>query len=528
MASPTKISEKVYLKDIEGTGRGAFISTLIPIGTEILSIPDPLVCIPDDAHLDSCCHYCMAEATNESSSVNEAYKLPVKLSYCLGCRVVKYCGKACQTSDWKRKNHKYECDIYKRQHPRVLPTPARAMLRMAKHFLTETPGSAVTGGVGGLKAHAQEFSKAGGERWEMGNLTAKATAEFSKSSKQVSFEPEFMRDLYCKLLINSVTVTTQTFDPIGICLAFESAMFNHSCDPNAFMIFDGRQLFIRSLREIPKDTEVTISYIDTFMARKQRRSELSTRYFFDCSCSLCAAELQPLESSLCHKCGKLVPSTSNICPADGETVPEERLASTTALAASIADQREKKNADKSINTMLKSLKSVYATGLLPSTYPPIPRLHQDLAIAYIDAGDWKAALLHLLTLYVKVYPVVYQTPYHPVRVVRTFTLAMVLIQVAVEAPEGIGEQIDFTKVLYALLVEVCGTVDKSHGSSSGFAAMVKRKMEEVKIDVGIDSNKEAVKWMGKSLGGIPGYEEEIGKVVKIVEGFVADLRHSVK
>ncbi|EPS40877.1 hypothetical protein H072_5238 [Dactylellina haptotyla CBS 200.50] len=527
MSLSVDISEYAYLKDRLSAGRFIHASQQISAGTEILSVEDPLICIPDEAHLDTCCHFCMAEESGESSSVNQAYKPPAKLSFCLGCRVVKYCSKACQTWDWKRKNHKYECDIYKAQYPRVLPTAARVMLRMAKHFLNETPSAKVFGGIGGLKAHVEDFQKAGGERWEMGNLTAKATAEFSKGSKAVNFEPDFMRDLYCKLLINSVTVTTQTFDPIGICLTYQAAMFNHSCDPNAIMLFDGRRLSVRSLKDIAKDTEITISYIDNLMTRKERKRELSSRYFFDCKCSLCSTKTQPFEASSCHKCSKLVPYTSNSCPSCQEAVPEDDLTSAIAQAAAITEKREKKNADKSVDTTLKYIKSLYATNLLPSTYPPNPQLHQDLAMSYIDAGDWKSALLHLLTLYVRAYPVIYEKPFHPVRVVRTFTLAMVLIQVAVDAPEGFGERIDFTKVLYGLLTEISGNVEKSHGSSSGFAEMVRRKIQDVKVDMGIDSNQETDKWAGKGLGGIPELEGEVKKIIKMVDDFVLDLKKAV-
>ncbi|KAK6505571.1 hypothetical protein TWF481_007464 [Arthrobotrys musiformis] len=394
---------------------------------------------------------------------------------------------------------------------------------MAKQFLSETPGSNIVGGIGALKAHAEGFVKVGGDRWEMANLTAKGAAEFSKVSKQVSFEPEFLRDMYCKLLINSATVVTQTFDPIGLCLAYQGAMFNHSCDPNAIMMFDGRQLSIRSLKEIPKDAEITISYIDNLSTRKERKEDLKSRYFFDCACSLCSSDVQPLESSRCPKCKGSIPSNTTTCPNCNQITPDDELSAAIALAASTTTQRTKRNADKSPTTTLKSLQSLYSANL-PPTFPPIPQLHQDLATSYIDEANWKTAFLHLLTLYVKVYPAVYATPYHPVRVVRTFTLAMVLIQIAVDAPEGLGENIDFTKVLYGLLTEVCGNVEKSHGGQSTFAEVVRRKMEEVKVDIGIDSNWEADKWMGKGLRAIPDLEGEVAKIIKIVDEFLETLK----
>ncbi|KAF3909123.1 hypothetical protein ABW21_db0206416 [Orbilia brochopaga] len=523
MATPIPLTESVYVKEHKTAGRGAFSAALVPPGVEILNIPDPLICIPDNAHLDVCCHYCMTGTTDETSvSVAQAYGPPVKLSYCLGCNVAKYCSKACQTTDWKRKGHSYECALYKTLAPRVLPTVARAILRMAKLFLSETIPANTIGGIGALKSHVVEFEKAGGETWENANLTAKATAEFSKASKKANFEAEFMRDLYCKLLVNSVATSTQAFDPIGVTVDYQVAMFNHSCDPNAIVLSDGRQLVIRSLREIPKDTEITISYIDNWLPRSDRQQELFKRYMFNCACSLCSAAVQPLESWLCPKCKKTAPVASNICPSCSEVVSEEKLNEAIALASSISVEREKPNADKSIPTMLKSLESLYKTKLLPPTHYPIPQLHQDLKTAYIDAGDWPSGLRHMITLYARVFPAIYETTYHPMRVVRTFTLAMILLQVAVTVPDKFAG-LNFTKLLYGLLVEVCGNVDKSHGVNSSFAKLTKWKMRDVMVDIGIDTNREADEWMGKGLRGIPELEEEVAKITKIADHFIGEL-----
>ncbi|KAF3928037.1 hypothetical protein AA313_de0201761 [Arthrobotrys entomopaga] len=94
MSLSVDISDNAYLKDRLSAGRFIHASTHIPAGSEIIRVEDPLICIPDEAHLDTCCHYCMAEeSSSDSTSVNQAYKPPAKLSYCLGCRVVKYCSK---------------------------------------------------------------------------------------------------------------------------------------------------------------------------------------------------------------------------------------------------------------------------------------------------------------------------------------------------------------------------------------------------------------------------------------------------
>lgn len=103
-------------------------------------------------------------------------------------------------------------------------------------------------------------------------------------------------------MINSITLVTPTFDSIGIAFDPLASLINHSCDPNSVMTFDGRSLSVRALREIAKDEEITISYIDNTNPTHKRQEELTERYFFKCECTRCAsyAESQdPREAFAC-------------------------------------------------------------------------------------------------------------------------------------------------------------------------------------------------------------------------------------
>lgn len=99
MAAPITISPVSVVKDTPASGRGVYATALIPAGTEILVIDDPLLCMPENNMLDTFCNYCLSEETTVSEDsdgsvpFSQSYKDPVKLSYCLGCKIVKYCGK---------------------------------------------------------------------------------------------------------------------------------------------------------------------------------------------------------------------------------------------------------------------------------------------------------------------------------------------------------------------------------------------------------------------------------------------------
>jgi len=72
-------------------------------------------------------------------------------------------------------------------------------------------------------------------------------------------------------------------------LWLDLARVNHSCDPNAEVVWDEycgtRRLVV--VREITQGEEITHSYLHTVMDRNNRRNTLQCRWNFQCRCSLC-------------------------------------------------------------------------------------------------------------------------------------------------------------------------------------------------------------------------------------------------
>ena len=73
-----------------------------------MHVKDPMIAMPDDKHLDSCCAGCMQYRWKElkkggQGEGKEEYPDPgiedieeeIKLVRCSGCKVVWYCGKVC-------------------------------------------------------------------------------------------------------------------------------------------------------------------------------------------------------------------------------------------------------------------------------------------------------------------------------------------------------------------------------------------------------------------------------------------------
>ena len=101
---------------------------------------------------------------------------------------------ACQAEAWKN-HHKLECKVYKRLRPNILPTFARAMLRVLlirdKGIVAEETWQAFRK----LQTHEAEFRTGGGDRWEEVCLASKAIRNWSGADVR----EDAVRELCCKV-----------------------------------------------------------------------------------------------------------------------------------------------------------------------------------------------------------------------------------------------------------------------------------------------------------------------------------------
>ncbi|RXW16968.1 hypothetical protein EST38_g8886 [Candolleomyces aberdarensis] len=97
-------------------------------------------------------------------------------------------------------------------------------------------------------------------------------------------------DLVSRFTTNTFTVTTPTLSPLGACVAPSVALINHSCDPNAAVVFpraggdadkaNEPLLQVIALKYIQPGDEVLTSYIDTTLPRELRLKTLKETYHF--------------------------------------------------------------------------------------------------------------------------------------------------------------------------------------------------------------------------------------------------------
>jgi hypothetical protein len=139
-------------------------------------------------------------------------------------------------------------------------------------------------------------------------------------------------------------VTDPTLTPLGASISPAVALINHSCDPNAVVVFPRASqnpksqeplMQVVTLREIKAGEEVSISclslvvlliyllcfpqiltsYIDVTSPKTERQKSLTETYNFTCACTLCSSHEGNIREALwCPKsCGGMCP-----LPIEGE------------------------------------------------------------------------------------------------------------------------------------------------------------------------------------------------------------------
>lgn len=86
--------------------------------------------------------------------------------------------------------------------------------------------------------------------------------------------------------------------------------FNHACNPTcAFVGTENGKLAFRTIRDVAQGEELTVSYIDVYAPRDERRNTLLGSKHFWCKCQRCTTPMDEsvdrfLQSVTCDQCGE--------------------------------------------------------------------------------------------------------------------------------------------------------------------------------------------------------------------------------
>lgn len=95
-----------------------------------------------------------------------------------------------------------------------------------------------------------------------------------------------------QVCVNSFNIVNGEMQPVGTGVYLAPSIIDHSCAPNAVVTFDGFELKVQAIQDLPcLDWDaIRICYIDLMNCNSDRMKELKERYYFDCDCPRCHSD----------------------------------------------------------------------------------------------------------------------------------------------------------------------------------------------------------------------------------------------
>ncbi|RKF75026.1 SET domain and MYND-type zinc finger protein 6 [Golovinomyces cichoracearum] len=265
-------------------GKGLAAAQDVVANSVLIKVPNPYILLSDKASLSKICSWCMLPMCSFAPHLQP--RCVTALKRCSACKIPQYCSSACQRADWKS-IHAKEC-AHLKLLPDIPPTPVRAVMQVLLKIL---PGSTWETRCANLEGHEADrkkrFNSGSGESWGDFLLQARAATAFSgMEASRIELATSVLSRISC----NSFHATLPDATPVGLAFDPEIALVNHSCAPNAHVIFEGRSMILQSLIPIQKGQELFISYVDVQQECNSRRQDLWRTYFFWCRCPKCTKE----------------------------------------------------------------------------------------------------------------------------------------------------------------------------------------------------------------------------------------------
>ncbi|XP_038249905.1 histone-lysine N-methyltransferase SMYD3 isoform X3 [Dermochelys coriacea] len=265
------------LEKFPSPGRGSGLRALKRARPgELLYRAEPFACTVTKHRLGGVCERCLRR--------NE------RLLRCSQCKIARYCDTRCQKEAWQE--HKQECKCLKSTEPNFPPDSVRLVGRIVFKLLGQSAAcsSEKLYSFSDLQSNIEELSEEmrEGLRHLAQTLQLYLRVEIHDAFQLLPAIDIFQ--IFAKVTCNCFTISNGEMQDVGVGLYPSMSLLNHSCDPNCVIVFEGRQLLLRSVREIQIGEELTISYIESLMPSSERQKHLKRQYCFECNCLLCQTQ----------------------------------------------------------------------------------------------------------------------------------------------------------------------------------------------------------------------------------------------
>ncbi|GFY39546.1 n-lysine methyltransferase SMYD2 [Trichonephila inaurata madagascariensis] len=138
------------------------------------------------------------------------------------------------------------------------------------------------------KAYAEEIKQNGKTCQQM--IAMIGTIKDYIGPANIPTPSEFI-EIFGKVCINTFSIGDNEMQSIGSGIYLGASLFDHSCSPDAEVVFDGTNLHIHAVKHIPhRDiSKIYISYIEQLQLTKDRQNALREQYYFLCQCKNCTS-----------------------------------------------------------------------------------------------------------------------------------------------------------------------------------------------------------------------------------------------
>ncbi|KDP32756.1 hypothetical protein JCGZ_12048 [Jatropha curcas] len=437
---------------------------------EVIISQEPYVCVPNNSSTESRCDGCF-------TSVN--------LKKCSACQVVWYCGSKCQKLEWKL--HRLECEVLSKLDKDRRKSVTPSVRLMVKLYLrrklqnNKTLSATATDNynlVEMLVAHMKDIDEKQLLLYaQMANLVNLILQWPDINIKEIA-------ENFSKLACNAHTICDSELRPLGTGLYPVVSIINHSCLPNAVLVFEGRLAVVRAVQHIPKGAEVVISYIETAGSTMTRQKALKQQYFFTCTCSRCikvgqqddVRESAILEGYRCKddRCiGFLLRDSDDkgfACQQCGLHRSKEEVKKIAAEIQATSDKASKSVSSGNLQEAISMYKTVekLQRKLCHPFSISLMQTREKLLKMLMELEDWREALSYCkltIPVYQSVYP-----QFHPLLGLQYYTSGKLewLLGETEDAIRSLTKAVDILRI--------------THGTNSPFMKELIMKLEEARAE----------------------------------------------
>ncbi|XP_018016095.1 N-lysine methyltransferase SMYD2-A [Hyalella azteca] len=224
---------------------------------------------------------------------------------CPGCGQDFYCSDACRQEALPL--HSLECARLKAYAPECLSDFARFMARTILKLRNGGDrewvviDNKLSRQFRHMMTHSDAMAKCEKRSQDLANKKGELRSFFGKD---YPLTDEFFLDVYSKIKVNNFGMMSEECFSLGQAIYIDAAIYNHSCQPNAVLCFDGTEMTVRATVDVTRYHRDLFqhSYIDHLAPWGQRQRQLLLEYCFECRCQRCSDEyLTALENTL--NCG---------------------------------------------------------------------------------------------------------------------------------------------------------------------------------------------------------------------------------